>query len=70
MNQRDILAAGWRRVDTLLAASIPVHARRLEIEQLIADLRTAEMLECSGKLDAMQLRIDIALAGTEQEARG
>jgi hypothetical protein len=62
VTQRQILEAGWRELDAMLAAAVPVHAARLEIEQRIVDLRTAERLDLEGKLHACQERLEIALA--------
>jgi hypothetical protein len=65
MTQRDLINEGWRNVSRLLAEAVPVHAAKLEIEQLIADLRCAERVELEGKLRACEARLEIALAVSE-----
>lgn len=66
MTTRLLIEAGWKEVDEMLADAIPdQHEKRLAISNKVADLRTAERVYWSGKLEECQRRIDLALKGAE-----
>lgn len=59
----DLIELGWRDVDRLLAEHVPSAMARVAIGEKILSLRTAERLECSLRLTAMDERVERVLFG-------
>lgn len=58
MNQQDIIAAAWAELYERITDAIPNHAERKEILQKLTDIRSAERLEWSGKVEELRRRLD------------
>jgi hypothetical protein len=60
----------WREVNTMLGDAILDHPARIAIVRKIVDARLIERLEWSTRLEAMDRRLEIALAGTAAMTEG
>lgn len=57
MNQQDIIAAAWSDLYERITDAIHDHAERKAILQKLTDIRSAERLEWSGKIEELRRRL-------------